>query len=211
MSMVRIRLTPAAREKIAAAVRAAESGTSGEIVPVVTPASDRYAEAQWACAAFLAFIGLFIDLEFFAVHSVLEPMVVTTLAFCLGWGIGAIPPVKRFVTGRRNLQREVEERALQAFYSRQIDRTAKSTGMLIFLSLLEHRVVILADKGIDEKVPSGTWDSMVQALIVEIRAGRWSEGLAHTIEACGAVLKKHFPAAAGDHNELPDDLIEEHN
>jgi putative membrane protein len=66
--------------------------------------------------------------------------------------------------------RQVEARALLAFYQSNIQRTIGATGVLIFVSLMERRAVVLADKAIDELVPKDTWRALCDQLIAGIRA-----------------------------------------
>ena len=80
--------------------------------------------------------------------------------------------------------------------------------MLIMMSLLEHRVQILVDRAIDEKVPKETWQTVVQELIQETKDGHPAEGLVRAIERCGGLLAEYFPPRGDDNpDELRDDLI----
>ena len=80
--------------------------------------------------------------------------------------------------------------------------------MLIFVSVAEHYVEIIADQGIDALVPPGTWDRAVAEFVEQVRAGRIGEGFLAAIAAVGERLAEHFPRAAGDIDELPNRLIE---
>ena len=81
--------------------------------------------------------------------------------------------------------------------------TRERTGILIYVSLLEHRVVVLADRGIHSRVEAGTWDAVVERVVVGIRENRAEAGLADGIRLCGEILAERFPIRAGDLNELP--------
>ncbi len=87
-------------------------------------------------------------------------------------------------------------------------RTHGRTGVLIYLSLDEHRAEIVADRAINEKVSGEAWGDAMAALIEAIRAGHAGEGLAEAVRQVGVVLAGHFPRADDDINELPDRLIE---
>jgi putative membrane protein len=80
--------------------------------------------------------------------------------------------------------------------------------VLIFVSVAERYVEILADEGIHQRMPAGAWDQIVTDFTAQVRAGRIAAGFLQAIDACGARLIEHFPARAGDRNELPDRLIE---
>ena len=125
----------------------------------------------------------------------------------VGWTLGAFGPVLRLFTPARRLYLEVHERALRAFYENDLTATKDHTGVLIFISLLEHRAVILADKGINAKVEATTWNQILATLLSEIRSGRADAGLITAITSCGEILARHFPAEPGDKNELPNQLV----
>ena len=78
---------------------------------------------------------------------------------------------------------------------------------MILVSLLERRVVVLGDEGIDAKVGAEHWKDVDQAILDGIRRGSLRDGLIEGIRRSGAVLAEHFPWRAGDRNELPDRLI----
>jgi putative membrane protein len=105
---------------------------------------------------------------------------------------------------------KVTLRAEQAFYKHGLHNTKDRTGILILVSLLERRVHVLADKGINDRVPAGTWDGLVNGIIDGIRTGQATDAICAAIAECGALLAQDSPAGSGDNpNELPDRLIQE--
>jgi putative membrane protein len=200
---------------IRAAVEAAERRTRGEIVPMVVPVSARYRDASYLAGLILALVVL-------AVLSVdhgwgrwqwtgRHPgwMIVWVLAaYGLGNFIGRFPPIIRLLTSDERMAMKVRLRAERAFYEEGLHKTKEGTGILIFLSLLERRVEILADQAIDARVPPGTWDTLVRDLVQGIRADRQTEAFCDAIARCGDLLAIHFPTRGGDNpNELSDELI----
>jgi putative membrane protein len=87
-------------------------------------------------------------------------------------------------------------------------RTTGRTGVMIYLSMREHRAEIVADESIAAKVPAEVWGEAMGDMLSEIRKGRIAEGLALGIRDVGFVLAEHFPRGEDDTNELPDRLIE---
>ena len=88
--------------------------------------------------------------------------------------------------------------------------TKGRTGILILVSLLERRVHVLADKGINDHVPAGTWDGLVNGIIDGIRTGQATDAICAAIAKCGTLLAEVSPADSGENpNELPDTLIQE--
>ncbi len=195
------------KERIRQAVTAAEQKTSGEIVPAVVSASARYTEIELLGLV----VGLGIATFAAAVYAdvwghdlvYMLPMVGATAGFFAC----RIPWVKRRLLSHRRRNEAVLQRSLAAFTAEGLHQTRDHTGILIFVSLLEHEVEVLADKGINEKVPQGTWDEVVGLLTTELRAGHACEGFCKAIERCGVILAQHFPRSTDDKDELSDRLV----
>lgn len=85
-------------------------------------------------------------------------------------------------------------------------KTAARNGVLLFIASEDQTFVILGDKGIDEKVPAGFWDTIAAKLTIRFKAGEFSEGIVEAILAAGEQLKTYFPRSGDDVNELPDTI-----
>jgi putative membrane protein len=195
------------KERIRQAVLAAEQNTSGEIVPLVVNASARYTEIE--------LLGLVIGLGIATLAAALlgDPWA-HDYAFswpmtgaAAGFFLCRIPWIKRRLLTRGRLNDAVLQRSLAAFTAQGLHRTRDHTGILLFVSLLERDAEVLADKGINEKVPQGTWDEVVRILTTELKAGRACDGFCKAIDRCGAILAEHFPRAPDDKDELPNRLV----
>jgi putative membrane protein len=135
-------------------------------------------------------------------------IVAVVVAYVIGSIVGRLSWAVRALTSDQRMAMKVRFRAERAFYEEGLHRTREATGVLIFLSLLERRVQVLADRAIDERVPPGTWDGLVEQIVAGVRAGRPTEALCGAITRCGALLAPHFPVRGEDNpNELPDDLV----
>jgi putative membrane protein len=202
--------------KIRDAVRAAERRTRGEIVPMVVPASARYREswhltglvvALLALSAFLAFEYGWGPHDWPRTHPgwiVLGVLV----AYLVGHAVGTLHGCVRLFTSQERMATKVRRRAESAFHEQGLHKTREGTGVLIFLSLLERRAQVLADRAIHERVPPGTWDELVKDLVRGIHDGQPTDALCRAIARCGDLLAPHFPAKEGDNpNELPDDMV----
>jgi putative membrane protein len=197
-----------AQERIAAAVRQAESRTTGQIVPVVVERSEPYEEARWIAAVVAAALvtGL-LELLGWA-PTIAELFALQTLGGVLGWFAGRLAPVERLLAGKRHQERAVDARAEQAFFEHGLHQTRDGTGVLIFASLRERRAVVIGDRGIDERVDSDEWKRAVEALVEGMRRGSPGDGFVAAIAIAEARLEEHFPRRAGEPipNELPDGL-----
>ncbi len=103
----------------------------------------------------------------------------------------------------------VHLRSLAAFAGHGLHYTKNHTGILIFASLLERRVVVLADRGINERVAPGTWQVVVDTVTDSLKSGKPCDGFCNAIERCGDILAVHFPRQTDDQDELPNTLVTE--
>lgn len=206
------------RERIRRAVEQAERVTKGEIVPMIVPASALYREAGYRMGLMLALLALalLLTIEIYWLPwgwhagNAGGLLLAVVAAYGLGQWLGRLPIVIRFVTSRERMAHKVALRAEQAFYKHGLHNTKGRTGILILVSLLERRVHVLADKGLNDRVPAGTWDGLVKGIIDGIRTGQATNALCASIATCGALLAHVSPVGSGDNpNELPDRLIEE--
>jgi putative membrane protein len=117
-------------------------------------------------------------------------------------------PLRLMLTPAATKHRRVRRRAVVIFKAAAERRTAGRTGILIYLSMAEHRADIVADEAILKVTDEHTWGEAMTALIAEVREGRPGDGIVAAIERVGLVLAEHFPRTTEDINEIPDKLIE---
>jgi putative membrane protein len=200
-------------EAIRGAVAAAERGTSGEIVPYVVRASDDYAEAAWkgaalgALGAALAAWAIHRGLDLWGASRFLWMVVPPAAGAALGYLAAHLAPLRRLLAGSHLLERRVGQRAAAAFLEQEVFRTRARTGILLFLSLFERRVVVLGDSGIHAQVELDEWDAVVRQVTSGIKSGHPTSALVAAIGECGEILARHgLPPLPDDTDELPDDL-----
>lgn len=201
------------RAAVKKAVTAAEVHTRGEIVPYVVGRSDDYPEAGWRGAAVGALIGATLGAvahEFVVVWG--GTAVFVTLAAFVGAAAGFLL-ASRVETITRALVEDVDKdvrtgrRAREAFLEEAVYDTRERTGMLIFMSLFEHRAIVLADEGIHADVPAEEWRAIVDDLAAAAADGRPGDGLVEAVEHCGRLLREHgVDARDYDPNEAPNVL-----
>lgn len=225
--MARAFLDEAGRDRVAASVTAAEHGTDGEIVTIVSETSDSYHDValHYAIAAMLLVAALAaltpatlemklawfsngwtgapeVGRMFFAV-MLAQAVVFLAVRYALAW-----MPLRLVLTPRATRSRRVRRRAVQYFKVGAERRTTARVGILLYLSLGEHMAEIVADEAIHRAVPPERWGDAMAALVVEVKAGRPAEGMAAAVAAIGTILAEKFPKTDDDVNELPDRLIE---
>lgn len=216
----------AAQDIVSAAVTAAEAQTSGEIVPVLADRSDGYTDVAllWAVAVSftaMAFVTAFPDFTTGLVDRLLgrwshvwtpgELLTLVTgvgLAKFLGmWAIQLWEPLKFALVPKPVKMARVRDAAIRHFKVGADRRTHGRTGVLLYLSMREHRAEIVADEAIATQVDAEVWGKAMADMLAEIAKGHVAEGLAAGIRDVGEVLAEHFPRAENDVNELPDRLI----
>lgn len=196
-------LSPDERQRIAAAIRAAEDRSRGEIVCVLArvSADSTALPILIAAAAALVLPWILVAATTLSVTRILEAQIVlfVVLAAVLS------RPALRVALMPRAARRAVAHRmAMQQFVARGIARKADRCGILIFVSLAEHYARIVADDGIAARVPHEEWQQAVDCLIAHAREGRIAEGFVAAIELCGDKLATHFPRQGAPRDELPD-------
>jgi putative membrane protein len=225
--MVMRRPTDVERQAVSDAVKAAESGTSGEIVTIVADRSDSYHDAGLHFAVLAIFValagfGAWPDtyLHLFGLVSggwVHEPSLTRVLTvlwvmlavlFVLVRYVLNYMPLRLWLTPKATRRRRVRRRALELFKVGTEARTTGRTGILIYLSLGEHMAEIIADRAIYSVVPDTEWGNAMAALIKDVRDGRIADGMIAAIGQVGVILASHLPRADDDVDELPDRLIE---
>ncbi len=213
--MVSIRDTFSEEELAAVreATRAAERRTSAEIVCVVVGRCDDYEQALAKGAALGALAGAAAASLWHLTSRawLVGPAAWLALPALLGAGLGLAavllwPALRRGLVSQEVLARRVHARALEAFVEESMAVTRERMGVLLFLGLFEHRVEVLCDRGVQERVPQEAWQGVVEALARGIREDRAGAALVAAVEASAELLVRHGVARqAGDVNELPDE------
>ena len=222
-----IHLTEEDRQKVSAAIAAAEANSNGEIVAVTTPISDPYhdvalhwamvplfavlAWAAWRPTALEWWYGLLVggwesDPTMSQLLTLL--MVFAALKFTVALLILKWMPLRVALTPGATKSRRVRRRALAIFKSAAERRTTGRTGILIYLSMAERRAEIIGDEAITKVTTPETWGEAMAELLVELKRGRVGDGIVAAIEQVGVVLAENFPRTDADVNEIPDKLIE---
>ena len=198
------------QQKIEAAVKAAESKTSGEVVPMVVDSSYDYPRTDLIAAGTLALASGLIFSWAVGGESIWWFLPVFIMGFFVFQQlIRSLPDLKRRLIHPEELTAEVKEKALVSFIEQGLHETRDRTGILILISLFEHRVQILADSGINAKVPEHTWEEVDDIIIEGLKTGNACNAVCQAIERCGELLQEHFPRKHDDTNELPNLIMED--
>lgn len=206
-------LTPQEHQALADRIRAAEARTRGEIYCVVARVSDGY----FYPAGFMLAIGLLVASLVAALWLDRSWLAVSHLAFALAQAaalaaaLGVLrfaPGLRLLLTPRRLRYARAHANAVRQFFAHNVHITEQRTGVLIFVSLAERYVEVVADAGINAKVAQEDWNGIVARLTAAAGADRLPEGLADAIDKAGALLAGHFPGGTSNPNELDDHVVE---
>lgn len=195
------------QERIAEAVRQVELRTAGEVVVQVVDGSDTYPEGRILAGLVLGGLAALAVTDFWLADSLwlFIPLALGLTAFS-GWLVGWVPPLHRFFVHPARLDGQVAEQALVAFYESGLYKTRSATGVLFFISLFEHKVRVLADKGIYEKISPAILQEYANEVASGVKAGNATEALCREIARIGEILTVHFPIEADDTNELTNEV-----
>jgi uncharacterized membrane protein len=100
--------------------------------------------------------------------------------------------------------RSVRDRALELFSLLRVWDTEMNSGVLIYLQMVDHRIEIVADRGISHRVAQDEWDGICRRMEAEFRAGRFEAGALQAIGEVTRLLDRHFPPGERNPDELPD-------
>ncbi len=203
------RFSTADKARITAAIHAAEKETSGEFVAVVARASDHYVFVPLLWAAMIALLlpgaasvsGLHVHwMLLYQLQLASFIVLATVLLFAPGLHLKLVPA---------RVKHERASRFAKAqFYQQGIHVTRHHCGVLLFVSLAERYVEIVADRGIHEKLGEAHWQAIIELFVSRVRQGRIADGFVEAINACGKAMAEHFPPDPDQSNELSDGLIE---
>jgi putative membrane protein len=199
-------IDPAARLHLEGAIFEAERDTAGEIVVVVARACDEYGSAGWRFAVVLAALTFAGLLAFAPPLAGWIYLAAQAGALAVGHALARIDALRRRLLPDPLVEARVGERARLAFAAHGLAHTTSRTGILVFVALLEHRVVVLADEGIQLDADE-SWRDVVALAVDGLRSGRATEGLEAAIRRCGAILARHCPAQGNNPDELPNRVV----
>ncbi|HEV8240355.1 MAG TPA: hypothetical protein VGS57_13380 [Thermoanaerobaculia bacterium] len=203
-------LSAADEETIRAAVADAEQRSAGEVVPWIVEACDPYPEAGWKAAALGALLGTAFGVaaHFLAGAWGTAPLWLALLVVAggaMGLALGQLPAAKRLLVDDELVEHRVRVAAQAAFVRGEVFATRGRTGILVFLALLERRVVVLGDAGINARVQPEEWQAIADEIVAGVKRSRPAAALAAGIEACGRLLaERGVPRYEDDVDELPD-------
>ena len=201
--MNRSRFDQAACDNLGSCVNEIEQSTDAEVVLVVRSRSGRYTHVDYLFGALLAFVGilflLFSPYEFGPIWVAIDAVLLFVLGSLLSWRSNSI---RRLFTSTKARAENVRTGAAAMFYEAGIANTDREMGVLVYLSLLERRLELIADRGVLKAVPAAEWNEM-QFELHEVGYKPEVETLIAVLKKFGVMLSTHLPASADNPDELP--------
>ena len=193
-----------ASDAIASAVREIEKDTDAELVIIIRGRSGPYRHADYLCGTLLAFAGLlFFLFSPYVIHERWVPIEVVLL-FALGAFVSSRWPIlRRLLTSAKFRANAARQGAAAMFYEAGIANTKAENGLLIYVSLLEQQIEIIADRGILKAMPPLAWNKSIHEL-KDLANNCEPDKLVASLKNLGKVLAAHMPATGENPNELVD-------
>jgi putative membrane protein len=209
-------------DSIKKAVCEAELRTNGEIALAATMESSDYSFHELLASVILGAvvfavmlplngpIGTLLDRLFWHTYSWYLPAFYGFAVFAviaLFFLFANIPAVDRLLIPRSARHKAVYNRALRHFVESGVYGTKDRTGILIFISYMEHEVRIITDSGINAKIAQGEWDDIAHTVALGVRGGTTADALVAAVKKCATLLAANFPPESENPNELADGLV----
>lgn len=190
-------------------IREAEERSDSELVPMIVSRSDHYPAAHFRAAIIVSF--LFSLGLYYSPFSIINPIYFLWIqipGLLLGYYLANINWVTRFLTTKKEIENEVNQRAIEAFFEHNLHTTTQHNGVLIFISILEKKIKIITDVGVKTKIDQKIWDEIISDFAEKVKKGEFIEALKNTISATSDILENYFPVTGKQKkNELNDDII----
>lgn len=202
--MTRAKFDQPACDSLAQCVKEIEQGTDAELVIVVRGVSRNYRHADYLFGAVVAFLGLlfllFLPVDF---HTFWVPLDVVVLFVLAALFCSRSKSLRRLLTSEKFRKAGVRQGAAAMFYDAGIANTNAEMGVLVYLSLLERRLELIADRGVLKAVPPLEWNHRLFEL-KEAGKNPDVQTLLKALRNLGELLAKHLPPTGENPNELPD-------
>ncbi|MEX0793249.1 MAG: hypothetical protein WD045_08950 [Pirellulaceae bacterium] len=210
------------RQRIDQAVQQAEALAAVEIVPVIAGSSGRYDRSEDICGLWTGLVAMAVAWTLYPLPQVdsgewggVSPwwhLVVLIAAMVVGFLVGAllaarIAPLRRLFTPKAEQAEEVDRRAREMFFDNRIHHTTGASGLLLYVSLLEHRAAIIADQAVLNVLGQDQLDALCEKFTTLLHSGTPTEALCDTIAQLGERLAKDLPRTESYVDQLPNALV----
>jgi putative membrane protein len=201
-------ITDDMRDRIETAITLAEKSSRAELVAVIAKRAGEYRATGLAISVAAAFVVGIITWLSLPWSSTSEVLLAEFGTFLSVLALLELTPLGDILTPDHFKVEAARRLARATFLEQGLAGTEERNAVLFFVSLAEHHVEIIADRGIDGKVSPGKWQAIVDEFAAKVKHGRVEEGYLGAIAELGEVLATHFPAIGVGRNEIGNRLIE---
>lgn len=197
------------KEVISKLIKEAESKTHSELIPMIVQRSDDYPAAHFRCAIVVSFI--FSLILYFSPLTIINPIYFLWIqlpGLLVGYYLANIDFIGRLFVTDSEKKTEVRQRAIEAFYDRNLHFTDRHNGVLLFISLFEKKIEIITDVSVREVIKKEEWNEIILAFKKIAKDSDYIEALKKTIPKATDILEIHFPhTGEKTKNEIRNELI----
>ncbi|HAJ91622.1 MAG TPA: hypothetical protein DCO71_03215 [Gammaproteobacteria bacterium] len=196
------------RQRIKQAIHSAEAQFEGELVTIITAASDTYRYIPTMWAGLVTLLSPWLTVLFAPGMALFEALSIQSAIFLVVILLFHWQPVKMLLIPRQVKHQRASRLAHEQFFHQGLHLTRNHNAVLLFVSVAEHYVEIIADKGINDCVDNDCWPEIVDGFTAKVRSGQISDGFLYAIEQCTEYMARHYPPGNEKTNVLPNHLIE---
>jgi len=184
-----------------------EDNSLVEVVAMVKAQSGSYRDISFGAGAVILFLAYTYFMFAPTIFDVYLIYFMTIIAFIIGYAIVEfITPVKRVLTSKKRKNKNVEVYGRAIFQKGGIRHTSEKVGIVIYVSLFEKKVYIIADRGAETSIPGEEWKKINESFQNIFKAPDFNKALIENLKSCKLIFSKYIPSTEDDINELPDDL-----
>ncbi|HNH84466.1 MAG TPA: hypothetical protein PL157_18975 [Acidobacteriota bacterium] len=190
-------------DAITQTVTEAETLTSAELVVVIQPQSGQYRDVAYLIGSGLAWLALaFMMYSDWVFEVVYLPFELIGMAVIGGY-LSTLTPLRRWLTSSDRRSRQVQAAARAAFVEFEILHTRSRTGVLIYWSVVEQQVEIIADLGVMAAIPREAWKQALAEFQMNKPTRQRMSDFPEDLLTFGQFLSRYLPATADNPDELP--------
>jgi len=204
-------------DKIEQAIVDFEKQVDFELVPVVTNSSSPVGHIKWVITFIFSLIS-FVVIEaiyFFEFYELGTSEVIywwgssLIFGFIISIYIAKLSVIQRLFISKKNRQESVDLKAQQVFFQKRMYDTETHQGLLLFVSLMERRIVIMPDPKSQYQGTQALTNEVLRILQHAFKAKQYEAGFLQAIDFMKKDLIQHFPMENHKNqvNELPNKLI----
>jgi putative membrane protein len=178
------------------------------VAVVVLERSDAHPVTGWIAGTSTLVAGTALGFDFLPWRDAPLLLLCQAALFLTGFALARLlPDFARLFLSERRASAAALEQSVQEFHAAGLHRTEARTGVLLFVSLFEHRALVLGDDGVDAVVDAAHWEATCDAILAGIRRGDLRGGLEAGLRLTAEVLAERFPWTRGDRDEVHDHVI----